>query len=219
VVVDAVHDTEEIVVKPLGRLLGSLSTYAGATILGDGQIALILDPIALAREAHIEQREAAAVAESLKSSEKSAAADSGQYLVVQVTADIRAAIPLDNVRRLEEFSEGEVERVGGSSVIQYRGSILPLVDVATALGRKKDPWSGGQVIVVGDDDGAVGLQVLGILDVSSSLSAIKPVQGKPGIKSYGVVQGKVITLLDVNYLLSRGLSASEITKETEQLAV
>jgi two-component system chemotaxis sensor kinase CheA len=219
VVVDAVHDTEEIVVKPLGRLLGSLSTYAGATILGDGQIALILDPIALAREAHIEQREAAAVAESLKSSEKSAAADSGQYLVVQVTADIRAAIPLDNVRRLEEFSEGEVERVGGSSVIQYRGSILPLVDVATALGRKKDPWSGGQVVVVGDDDGAVGLQVLGILDVSSSLSAIKPVQGKPGIKSYGVVQGKVITLLDVNYLLSRGLSASEITKETEQLAV
>lgn len=219
VVVDAVHDTEEIVVKPLGRLLGSLSAYAGATILGDGQIALILDPIALAREAHIEQREAAAVAESFKSSEKSAAADSGQYLVVQVTADIRAAIPLDNVRRLEEFSEGEVERVGGSSVIQYRGSILPLVDVATALGRKKDPWSGGQVVVVGDDDGAVGLQVLGILDVSSSLSAIKPVQGKPGIKSYGVVQGKVITLLDVNYLLSRGLSASEITKETEQLAV
>lgn len=219
VVVDAVHDTEEIVVKPLGRLLGNLSAYAGATILGDGQIALILDPIALARDAHIEQREAAIAAKSLKAADKAVNSESGQYLVVQVTADIRAAIPLDNVRRLEEFSQRDIERVGGSSVIQYRGSILPLVDVAKALGVRKDPWSGGQVVVVGHDEGAVGLQVLGILDVSSNLSAIKPVEGKPGINSYGVVQGKVIALLDVNYLLSRGASASEITKESEQVAV
>jgi two-component system chemotaxis sensor kinase CheA len=42
-VVDDISDTEEIVVKPLGKELKGLGVYAGATIMGDGHIALILD--------------------------------------------------------------------------------------------------------------------------------------------------------------------------------
>ena len=42
-IVDLILDTEEIVVKPLSKELKSLSFYAGATIMGDGNVALILD--------------------------------------------------------------------------------------------------------------------------------------------------------------------------------
>ena len=42
-IVDAINDTEEIVVKPLWQQLKNLNCYAGATIMGDGGIALILD--------------------------------------------------------------------------------------------------------------------------------------------------------------------------------
>ena len=42
-VVDEINDTEEIVVKPLGKLFKGLTTFAGATIMGDGRVALILD--------------------------------------------------------------------------------------------------------------------------------------------------------------------------------
>ena len=42
-VVDAIHDTEEIVVKPLQKQLKGVSAFAGATIMGDGRVALILD--------------------------------------------------------------------------------------------------------------------------------------------------------------------------------
>ncbi len=42
-VVDGISDTQEIVVKPLGKQLKGLSLYAGATIMGDGRVALILD--------------------------------------------------------------------------------------------------------------------------------------------------------------------------------
>ena len=52
-VVDEVLDTEEIVVKPLGQQLKGISVYAGATILGDGRVALILDALALAQQAHV----------------------------------------------------------------------------------------------------------------------------------------------------------------------
>ena len=42
-VVDGISDTQEIVVKPLGKQLKGLNCYAGATIMGDGRVALILD--------------------------------------------------------------------------------------------------------------------------------------------------------------------------------
>ena len=47
-VVDEVHDSEEIVVKPLGRHMQDCRCLAGATILGDGRVALILDVVGIA---------------------------------------------------------------------------------------------------------------------------------------------------------------------------
>src|SRR6202012_2875795 len=54
-VVEELHDTVEIVVKPLGRHLQGLREYAGATILGDGQVAVILDVGGLAQTAGLLQ--------------------------------------------------------------------------------------------------------------------------------------------------------------------
>jgi two-component system chemotaxis sensor kinase CheA len=219
VVVDAVHDTEEIVVKPLGRILGGLSAYAGATILGDGQIALILDPLELAREAKIEQQEGVGPEELEKESERAIARYSEQLLIVQIGEDLRGAVPLSQVKRLEEFSPRDVERVGGSAVVQYRGSILPLVDLRAVVGGSKEAWKGGQVVVVGSGDASVGLQVLEILDVSDELSAVKPVLNKPGITSFGVLQGKVTAVLDIGFFIERGMNASTNVVTREQAAV
>lgn len=219
VVVDAVHDTEEIVVKPLGRLLGNVSVFAGATILGDGQIALILDPVVLGREANIEHSEALLAAEEASEAKAAAKVNAGQFLIVQVSSKVRAAVPLELVRRLEEFPLSQIEYVGGNSVIQYRGSILQLCDVGAMLGQSDGPWSSGHVVVVGQGDSLAGLQVREILDVSGEISAVKPVQGKPGITAYGVIQGRVISLLDIEYLLREGLQTDGFSESKEQVAI
>ncbi|HKB35652.1 MAG TPA: chemotaxis protein CheA, partial [Gemmataceae bacterium] len=52
-VVDAIHDTEEIVVKPLQKQLKGINVFAGATIMGDGKVALILDVLGLAQRANV----------------------------------------------------------------------------------------------------------------------------------------------------------------------
>jgi two-component system chemotaxis sensor kinase CheA len=65
-VVDAFHDTEEIVVKPLGAHLKGLREYAGATILGDGTVALILDIAGLAAKANLNAVSGTARARELK---------------------------------------------------------------------------------------------------------------------------------------------------------
>jgi two-component system chemotaxis sensor kinase CheA len=201
VVVDHVYDTEEIVVKPLGQVLGTIQTYAGATILGDGQIALILDPVVLAREARVEQQEAKAE-QALVEGEKVVKRHEQQLLIVQIAGDTRAAIPLSLVKRLEEFKLEQLERVGGSVVAQYRGTILPLIDVAGVLRVGSDQWIGGSVVVVGSAGRTVGLQVQAIIDVSDQISAEQPVYGKPGISSFGVIQGKVTALLDIEQLMA-----------------
>ena len=46
---DVLLGEEEVVVKSLGPLLSPLSMYLGAAILGDGRIALLVDPAALVR--------------------------------------------------------------------------------------------------------------------------------------------------------------------------
>jgi two-component system, chemotaxis family, sensor kinase CheA len=49
VVCDALLGEEEVVVKPLGPLLAGVGGYLGAAILGDGRVALLVEPSALAR--------------------------------------------------------------------------------------------------------------------------------------------------------------------------
>ena len=51
-IVDKINDTQEIVVKPLGKQL-KIKTFAGASIMGDGKMALILDVMGLAQRANV----------------------------------------------------------------------------------------------------------------------------------------------------------------------
>src|SRR5207247_8019066 len=51
--VDAINDAEEIVVKPLGPGLKNVTVFAGATVMGDGTVVLILDVLGLAQPARV----------------------------------------------------------------------------------------------------------------------------------------------------------------------
>jgi two-component system chemotaxis sensor kinase CheA len=57
---DLLIGEQEVVVKSLGPLLSSVSGYLGAAILGDGRIALLLDPASLIRGPRAKQPHAAA---------------------------------------------------------------------------------------------------------------------------------------------------------------
>ena len=133
-IVDAINDTEEIVVKPLWHELKSLNCYAGATIMGDGGIALILDVagIGLRSGVIVRSGQTAAVAEANEPDCNSV--DSRQSLLLLRAGGIkRLAMPLGKVARLETIPAAQVEFAAGRSVVQYRNRILPLVSVAQML--------------------------------------------------------------------------------------
>ncbi|MGB5684152.1 MAG: chemotaxis protein CheW, partial [Polyangiales bacterium] len=49
-VVDELHGQQDVIIKSLGKSLSSVSGFAGATDLGDQQVALVLDAPALFAE-------------------------------------------------------------------------------------------------------------------------------------------------------------------------
>jgi len=204
-VVDAVHDTEEIVVKPLGKQLKGIAAYAGATIMGDGRVALILDVAGVAQKAAgvVEGRR------SLEREEVAARAESAQMqmlLLFRLGPDRRMAIPLSMVARLEEFTPDLVERSGEHRVVQYRGGLLPLLSVTELLGgQPAAPVSGGSEplrVVVYDHDGhQVGLVVENIIDIVHEGIVVRRRQRPGAIHGTAVIQQRVTDLIDVRALI------------------
>jgi len=212
-VVDDINDTEEIVVKPLGKQLKGISCFAGATIMGDGKVALILDVLGLAQRANVvsEVREKAVVEEAEETKEK--LEERQALLLLRGPDDGRMAIPLSMVARLEEFERNAVEKTEGQLVVQYRGQILPLIHLSSALPeRRQEPRVPGetaalhggekiQVVVYSDQGRSVGLIVDRILDIVQEKTVIKSQKGRKGTLGSIVVQGRVTELVDVKGLI------------------
>ena len=199
-VVETVLDTQEIVVKPLGKQLKGIESFAGATIMGDGRVALILDVLGIAQRARV-------VAEvrdrRLAESEAGDGREDGQHnlqtlLVCRVGESDRMAIPLSLVARLEEFAASAIERSGDQDVVQYRGEIMPLVDLGSVFaGRATADSDMRQVVVYAEGGHSVGLVVSQILDIVSERIDVQRRVSRPGVRGSVVLQQRVTDLVDV----------------------
>jgi len=218
-VVDEILDTEEIVVKPLGRELKGLAVYAGATIMGDGRVALILDVMGIARRVGLLNEHSASLRDAFLQDAKSSVASGRQsLLIVGVGGGKQAAIPLASVARLEEFACSHVERAGTSDVVQYRGEIMPLVDVVQALGgAAPESDSARRVVVYALDGRNFGLVVEHIVDILECEVKLHRTANQPGILGSAVVQKRVTDFLDVAALVAQSGVASFEKAEVEQL--
>ena len=124
--VDKFYDSEEIVVKPMGRHLNQCHGYAGATIMGDGRVALILDVPSLARMAELTSLEGTDRADDLAKEIAASRKDEQSLLVFRSSEDEQFAAPLSLVERIEKVKKTDIEYLGDKKVVQYRGASLPL---------------------------------------------------------------------------------------------
>jgi two-component system chemotaxis sensor kinase CheA len=214
-VVDEINDTEEIVVKPLGKQLKGIKAFAGATIMGDGRVALILDVLGIAQCSNVvNEVRARALAEAEKEAESVSAPGEKQSLLLFAGPDEgHMAVPLDRVARLEEFPLSSIERAGGIEVVQYRGEILPLMFLSEMLEERRShsrraaaPARAAntdrlQGIVYSDEGKRVGLVIERILDIVDETIQVKSAPSRFGVLYTAVIQGRVTELLDMPSLL------------------
>jgi len=199
-VVDAIHDTEEIVVKPLGRLLKGISSFAGTTIMGDGQVALILDIVGIARRAKISKGKNDAQEKQLQANANNK--DKVKLLLFEVNDKQRAAIPLEQVNRLEEFPVEKLEFAGGSTVVQYRDGILPLIDLNQALsGFAPEHLGSVRAFVYQNGQHLIGFIVRRIVDIIEQEVTITSPYKRNGLVGSAIIQEKVTDIVDISSII------------------
>jgi len=216
-VVEELHDTVEIVVKPLGRHLKGLHDYAGATILGDGRVAVILDVAGLAARASL----TAGTAETASRQGAAETASGGELhalLLFHNAPEETCAVPIEQVSRIERVRPAQIQHLGGRRTMQYCGASLPLVSLqdTAAVGELtgEQQW----VVIVFERLGRpLGLLAAEPLDmVETALNIDTATLRQRGIGGSAVLKDRTILLLDIFELADAArpearTSAEEVT--------
>lgn len=212
-VVDTIEASQEIVVKPLGEPLRQIAVFAGATILGDGAVALILDVPGLARQAGLTVRSGAvAGAVAVDAPARSSLFAPRTLVLCRAGARWTVAIPQEQIARLEEIPRRLLEPIGNRLVARYRGGILPLISLGAILDLEDSPRAGDAdwispadplPVVVHEREGeSLGLVVDSIVEIVEARLAAGSRRDRPGFGGAVVVRGSVTELLDLGDLLA-----------------
>ncbi|MBD1824113.1 chemotaxis protein CheA [Cyanobacteria bacterium FACHB-DQ100] len=199
--VDEIEDTQDIVIKPLSKQLKSLEMFAGATVLGDGTAALILDAAGLARYAGVQKQIPISTAVS-----ESEQRDRQLILIVLGTENTRMGIVLTQATRLETISRTRIEQVGQQLLMQYSDRVVALIDLQAVFTGK--PRSLNQfeesipiVVITLDQNRTVGLMVNQILDIVEESLTVTGAAIRPGAHCYATVQGQITEILDLDAIV------------------
>jgi two-component system chemotaxis sensor kinase CheA len=220
-VVDAVGDMTEAVVKPLPVAIRSVRAFGGVTILGDGRPSLILDVAGVAAIAGIVAGPAEGVDATAASGDRahrSADADTPEsvpangeesLLVAIDDGGGRIAVRLRSVHRLEQFDASSVERIGATDVVPYDGAILPLLRFGMLDGRRVDQTLASRLptVVCDSSVGLVGLVVRAIDDVVATPASPRGAPSRRGVSASLVLDAGVTEVVDLEVLIAdAGLS-------------
>ena len=199
IVVDSVFHTEEIVVKPMSSKLRDVTMFSGNTILGDGSVIMIVDPNGIS-QCVVETRTGAGMAdESEQKSAYSAQDDATTMLVFKAGSDQMKAVPLSLVTRLEDIETETIEKSNGRHLVQYRGSLMPLVFMDKAEKHKE---SGRQpVLVFTDGQRVMGLVVDEIVDIVDEILNVEVSSTRPDRLGSAVIKGVATEIIDIAHYL------------------
>jgi two-component system chemotaxis sensor kinase CheA len=227
-IVDQLLDSEEIVVKPVGRHLKKCTAYAGATIMGDGKVALILDISNLAQMADLSTVfEAGQIAKAAEA-EAAAAKDKVALLTFKNGEAEHFAAPLNLVERIERIQTHSIEQIGNKKVVQYRGGALPLYELSQVADFNPLPEKEQQeVIVFKVKDKELGLMVTPPIDAMELSLDIDPSTLKQtAISGSMIINDHTTLLVDIfemvktlnpDWFVQEASAAAEMAKDGEKI--
>lgn len=196
-IVDGLHDSEEIVVKPLGSHLKGTPCLAGATILGDGRVALILDIAGIASHCQLAVPET----EETEATEQGAGGSGETHTLLLFTNDPteQFGIPMGLIARIERIRTAQIDSVGGQDILQYRGTSLPLLSLEQHIKAKPRPQQNTVYVVVfraaKQEIGLIAPTLVDIREVDLEIDTVTFHQ--PGVMGSMVIEGRATRLVDL----------------------
>jgi two-component system, chemotaxis family, sensor kinase CheA len=198
VIVDGLNDSEEIVVKPLGRHMAECNCLSGATVLGDGRVALILDIGGIASHTELRVPE---TDESHADAESAGKAGEEKLPILLFTNDPgeQFGIPMSSVARIERIKTSQIDSIGGKAILQYRGVSLPLINMEDHLTVSSRPEQPRLYVVVydisGQEVGLIAPQLVDIRNISTDIDTTTFVER--GILGSTIIDETTTRLLDM----------------------
>jgi two-component system chemotaxis sensor kinase CheA len=196
--VDKIFASEEIVVKPLGRWFKNIPIYSGATIMGDGKLALILDVISLSQFVGISIEEIEKTYESTSLIIKTSAKETIILLLFDVGKD-RFALPIALISRLDKIKADEIQISGGKEIIIYRNQVVPIIRLENYLPLKEVPLQENYNILFfterGKTCGILCTNIVGTLE--TTLEIEEGIYTHPGILGHRIIDGRTTLFIDI----------------------
>ncbi len=183
-----IRDTEEIVVEPVSSLLRDFGALAGTTVLGDGSVAMVLEPKGLVARASVPSRE------DLDGGPEAATVRERVTLLRFDAGDgTRWAIPVSFVGRIARL---ETVDAGGDTAL-LDDEPLPLVRLEGC-----EP-EGGLVLVLEAEGRRMGLRIAAVRDVAEAELDLHPATSRRDTLGCTVVDGELVHVVDVASLAER----------------
>ncbi len=207
-IVDELFDTEEIVVKPLSGYLKQCKCFSGATIMGDGRVAMILDPGGILAYSGVSLEEIDAEKRRLEEAQNNKAANTTKrtLLLFHNALDEIFAVPLSSILRLEKFNMDRIERIGHKEFLTYYGKGLPLIRLEHYLSVNPMPHTqeDAYLIIPKDGNGAAGIIASRIIDtVETDVVLDSSLATDRGIEGSAIVNDHLTLFIEPNGLLER----------------
>jgi len=205
--VDEVRGTEEIVVKPMNVAMKRVGIFTGATIMGDGRVALIANVAGIVHHARVsfETELPAAVAAEARD-----AVPVHRFLLFECGPKEQFALPLLQIRRIELLDPGRIEHISDHECVTLSGVVtrilrLDRVITVSALETRKPM----HLVLPRYAREPVGILITRIVDSESLAVDLQPAPAKePGILGAAVVRDRLTLFLDSHYLVEKLLGAA-----------
>lgn len=203
VCVDAVLDTEEIVVKPSSGLLSTLTVYAGNTILGDGTVVMILDPAGLAELSGASTQDSADIANVEADQATTSNGERTDLIIFHGFTDKSIkAVPLGTLNRLELIDTEAIFNSGGQKVVRHNNTLLQVVP----LSGEDIPSTGKYpALLFSDTTHMIAIIVREIEDVVTHSATIDFTSHQPGIHGSCLIDERPIEIIDTFHYFSHHL--------------
>ncbi len=200
IIVDRVFDTEEIVVKPVCKMLRGVEIFSGNTILGDGTVIMILDPNGIARASgEIESGDTKMNAHAGDLAQSSHSAQKTALLLFAAGDAAPKAVPLSLVARLENIKMDDIEYSGNQMLVQYRGHLMPLSPFNAMVQIENQTEK--PVLVFSDRDISLGLIVDKIIDITEEHIDVQVGSSNPALMGSAIINGEATDIIDVAHFL------------------
>ncbi|HYN46219.1 MAG TPA: chemotaxis protein CheW, partial [Allosphingosinicella sp.] len=199
-IVDAVHDHEELVVKPAAPAVMAAGLYAGTTLADDGRPILLLDPSGMAKQAGIlfEDNDIdRALLAKADQAEAEAGARETTLLLFRALDGTRRAVPVSVVERIEDVAAEAIGFHAGALRAALGERILPLAGCQAA------PEAGKlRILRLTDSVSEIAYGFAEVIDIRSLVLDLQPAAGPGEVAGVFLLDGAQVELLDPYWLFA-----------------